>query len=47
MFAELKLQSSYCHGDDVVLCMTTAKPHCHGNVLSRGLYRALKRAGLP
>ncbi len=41
------MRSTYCYGDDLVFCTRTGKPHGHGNVLARGLYPALKRAGLP
>ncbi|MEA2252724.1 MAG: hypothetical protein QOG70_2966 [Solirubrobacteraceae bacterium] len=47
MLAAVKLASSYSAPDDLVFCTRTGKPHRHGNVLGRGLYPALKRAGLP
>jgi len=47
MFAEIKLRSSYSADDDLVFCTKTGRAHGHGNVLARGLYPALKRAGLP
>ena len=47
MFRELKLSSPYCGEDDLVFCTKTGRPHGHGNVLMRGLYPALDRAGLP
>ena len=47
MFAEMKLRSSYCDDDDLIFCTATGRSHGHGNVLSRGLYPALDRAGLP
>ena len=47
MFREIKLRSLYCGPDDLVFCTRTGKPYGHGNVLARGLYRALDRAGLP
>ena len=30
-----------------MFCTATGSPHSHGNVLARGLYPALDRAGLP
>jgi integrase len=47
MFRELKIRSPYCGPEDLIFCTRTGKPHGHGNVLSRGLYLALDRAGLP
>jgi integrase len=47
MFKEMKLGSPYCADDDLVFCTRTGSPHGHGNVLARGLYPALDRAGLP
>jgi len=47
MFAEIKLQSRYCADDCLVFPTSTGRPHSHGNVLARGLYPALDRAGLP
>lgn len=46
MMRAYKLASSYSAPDDLVFCTRTGKPHRHGNVLGRGLYPALKRAGL-
>jgi integrase len=45
--AEVKLRSTFDGPDDLVFCTRTGKPHGHGNVLARGLYPALTRAGLP
>ena len=47
MLREIKLRSVYCADDCLVFCTSTGRPHSHGNVLSRGLYPALDRAGLP
>jgi integrase len=47
MFRELKLRSEFCGEGDLVFCTRTGRPHGHGNVLGRGLYPALDRAGLP
>ena len=47
MFRELKIRSPFCGDDDLVFPTRTGRPHGHGNVLGRGLYPALKRAGLP
>ncbi len=47
MFRELKIRSRFCLEDDLVFCTATGRPHGHGNVLARGLYPALDRAGLP
>jgi integrase len=44
---EHKLRSAYCADSDLVFCTSTGRPHSHGNVLARGLYPALARAGLP
>lgn len=47
MFREIKISSHYCGDDDLVFCTRTGSPHGHGNILARGLYPALQRAGLP
>jgi integrase len=47
MFAEIKLRSRYCADDSLVFPTATGRPHSHGNILARGLYPALDRAGLP
>jgi integrase len=46
MFAEIKLRSESTSPDDLVFCTRTGKPHGRGNLLSRGLYPAMERAGL-
>ncbi len=47
MLRAAKLASAYSGPDDLVFCTRTGRPHRHGNVLGRGLYPALVRAGLP
>lgn len=47
MLRELRLASAHSDDADLVFCTSTGRPHGHGNVLSRGLYAALGRAGLP
>jgi integrase len=47
MLAEIKLRSRYCADDSLVFPTATGRPHSHGNILARGLYPALDRAGLP
>jgi integrase len=47
MFREMKLRSPNCGDDHLVFCTRTGRPHGHGNVLARGLYPALRSAGLP
>lgn len=46
MLREIKLRSAYSDDDHLVFCTITGRPHRHGNVLGRGLYPALDRAGL-
>jgi len=43
--AKVKLRSTLDGPDD--LCTRTGEAHGHGNVLARGLYPALDRAGVP
>jgi integrase len=47
MFRELKIGSRHSADEDLVFCTGTGRPHNHGNVLGRGLYPALERAGIP
>lgn len=47
MFRALKLRSPYSADGDLVFCTSTGRAHGPGNVLARGLYPALDRAGLP
>jgi site-specific recombinase XerD len=47
MLAAVKLASEHDRPEHLVFCTCTGKPHRHGNVLGRGLYPALERAGLP
>jgi integrase len=47
MLREVRIASAHSADDDLVFCTATGSPHSHGNVLGRGLYPALDRAGLP
>jgi integrase len=47
MLRELRIASPHSRDEDLVFCTATGSPHSHGNVLARGLYPALHRAGLP
>ncbi|MBA3672999.1 MAG: site-specific integrase [Gemmatimonadaceae bacterium] len=47
MFAALKLRTTRHAGEDLIFASKTGRPLGHGNVLARGLYPALERAGLP
>jgi integrase len=47
MLREVRMASPHSAEDDLVFCTATGSPHSHGNVLARGLYPALDRAGLP
>jgi integrase len=44
---EIRIASPHSRDNDLVFCTSTGSPHSHGNVLARGLYPALDRAGLP
>lgn len=47
MFAAMKLKTEHDADDDLIFCTKTGRPIGHGNILARGLYPALERAGLP
>lgn len=47
MFAEMKLKADHGSENELIFATRTGQPHGHGNVLARGLYKALDRAGLP
>lgn len=46
MLRELKVRSPFSADGDLVFCTRTGRPHGHGNVLTRGIYASLERAGL-
>ena len=46
MLASLKLGAESSAPGDLVFCTRTGKPHGRGNLLERGLYPAMERAGV-
>jgi hypothetical protein len=47
MLRAARLASPRSTDDDLIFATRTGQPHRHSNILGRGLYSALRRAGLP
>lgn len=47
MFGALQEREHHTRPTDLVFCTATGRPHNHANLLTRGLYPALERGGLP